>query len=197
MYFAIVQLPVLWQTTYAGFNIPFIVRLRTPLTAAKDSLLAAWRAADPREPMPALATIEQLRRDQTANTRANAFVLGVLALIALLLAISGTATVAAYSAARRTSEIGVRMALGAARSQIVNMLVHGAAILLAVGLGIGLLLAAVASYALQPQLFKTPAFDPVTYVAVAIILIVATLIASFVPAYRAASIDPSKALRYE
>jgi ABC-type antimicrobial peptide transport system permease subunit len=121
----------------------------------------------------------------------------VLALIALLLAISGTASVAAYSAARRTSEIGVRMALGAARRHILNMLIHGAALLLALGLAIGLLLAAVVSYALQPQLFRTPAFDPVTYVAVAILLIIATLVSSFVPAYRAASIDPSKALRYE
>jgi ABC-type antimicrobial peptide transport system permease subunit len=79
----------------------------------------------------------------------------------------------------------------------VTLLVRGAAVLLAAGLGIGLLLAAVASNALRPQLFGTPAFDPVTYVAVGAILIAATLIASFVPAYRAASIHPSKALRYE
>lgn len=197
MYFAIAQLPALWHTTYSGFNVPFMVRLRLPLAAMKDALLSAWRAADPREPMPELATMTQLELEQTANTRANAFVLGVLALIALLLAISGTASVAAYSAARRTSEIGVRMALGAARSDIVSMLIRGTALLLTAGLGIGLLLAAVASSALRPQLFGTPAFDPVTYAAVAAILIVATMIASFVPAYRAASIDPAKALRYE
>ena len=197
MYFALSQLPVLWHTTYAGANVPFVVRLRVPLAAIKDSLLAAWRAADPREPLPALATMEQLEREQTANTRANAFVLGVLALIALLLAISGTASVAAYSAARRTGEIGVRMALGAAARDIVNMLLAGAALLLAAGLAIGLLLAAVASNALRPQLFGTPAFDPVTYSAVALVLIAATMTASFVPAYRATFIDPAKALRYE
>jgi hypothetical protein len=197
MYFALAQLPALWHTTYNGFDIPFIVRLRAPLGTVKDALLAAWRAADPRQPIPAFATMTQLRNDQTANTRANAVVLGVLALIALLLAISGTASVAAYSAARRTGEIGVRMALGAARRDIVNLLLHGAALLLGAGLAIGVILSAAASNALRPQLFETPAFDPVTYAAVAFILIVATLIASFVPAYRAASVDPSTALRYE
>jgi putative ABC transport system permease protein len=197
MYFAIAQLPALWHTTYAGFNVPFIVRLRVPLTQMKDSLLGAWRAADRRQPLPRLATIEQLWLTQTASTRANAFVLGALALIALLLAISGTASIAAYSAARRTSEIGVRIALGAARRDIVNMLIRGAALLLGAGLAIGLLLAVVASYALQSQLFQTPPLDPITYVAVALILIAATMVASFVPAYRAASAHPARALRYE
>jgi predicted permease len=197
IYFSIAQLPALWHMTYGGFDVPFIVRLRVPLAAMNNALVAAWHAADPREPLPQLATIAQLERDQTANTRANAYVLGVLALIALLLAIAGTASVAAYSAARRTSEIGVRMALGAARWDIVTMLIRGAALLLGAGLGIGVLLAAVASDVLRPQLFGTPAFDPETYLAVAAILIGATLVASLVPAYRAASVDPAKALRYE
>lgn len=197
MYFALAQLPTLWQTTYAGFEVPFIVRLRVPAAAARDSLIAAWRAADPREPVPTLATMDELERDQTAGIRANAYVLGALALIALLLAIAGTASVAAYSAARRTGEIGVRMALGAERWSIVTLLLRGAALLLAGGLAAGLLLAAVASYALQSQLFRTAAFDPVTYIGVALVLVAATLIASFVPAYRAASIYPAKALRYE
>jgi len=197
IYFAIAQLPALWHTNYNGFAIPFVVRLRLPLPAMKNALFSAWRAADPREPIPELATITQLEREQTANTRANMFVLGVLAFIALLLAISGTASIAAYSAARRTSEIGVRMALGATRREIVNMLIRGAASLLVAGLAIGLLLAAIASSVLRPQLFGTPAFDPVTYGTVTVILAVATMSASFVPAYRAASIDPAKALRYE
>lgn len=197
IYFAIAQLPTLWDTTYAGRDIPFIVRLRLPLAAMSDALLSTWRTADPREPIPVLTTMTQLKLQQTANTRANAFVLGALALVALLLAISGTASVAAYSVARRTSEIGLRMALGATRWGIVNMLLRGVAFVLAAGLVIGLLLAAVSSYALRPQLFGTPAFDPVTYAVVAIILVAATTIASFIPAYSAASIEPAKALRYE
>lgn len=197
MYFAIAQLPALWHTTYDGFDVPFIVRLRTQPSVMNQTLLSAWRAADPREPVPNLVTMEQLRLDQTANTRANAFVLGVLALIALLLAISGTASLAAYSAARRTSEIGVRMALGATRWQIVHLLVRGAATLLSAGLVTGLALAALASSALEQQLFETPAFDPVTYAGVALILIAATLVASLIPAYGAASREPSSALRYE
>jgi ABC-type antimicrobial peptide transport system permease subunit len=115
----------------------------------------------------------------------------------LILAISGTASVVAYAVARRTNEIGVRMALGARRWRIVGTLLSSAAIMSAIGLGIGLGLAALTGQGLQPQLYETPVYDPSTYVAVALILIAATMAASFVPAYRAATLDPSKALRYE
>jgi ABC-type antimicrobial peptide transport system permease subunit len=163
----------------------------------KGPILAAWRSADPREPLPDLKTVPQLVESETSDTRANAFVLGALALLALLLAISGTASVAAYAIARRTNEIGVRMALGARRWPIVRTLLAGAAAMLLIGLIVGLGLAALAANSLSPQLYQTPPYDPVTYIGVALILTVATLLASFIPAYRASTMHPSSALRYE
>jgi ABC-type antimicrobial peptide transport system permease subunit len=174
-----------------------MVQLKAPVESVKGPLLAAWRNADPREPVPDLKTVPQLVADETSDTRANAFVLGALALLALLLAISGTASVAAYAIARRTNEIGVRMALGARRWRIVRTLLVSAATMLVIGLVAGLGLAALAANSLSPQLYQTPPYDPVTYVGVALILTTATLFASFIPAYRASTMHPSNALRYE
>jgi hypothetical protein len=197
MYFAFQQGPTLWKTDLSGDFVPFVVHTTVPAENVKGAVLAAWRSADPREPIPDLATVPQLIARQTSNTRANAFVLGALAIIALLLAISGTASVAAYAIARRTNEIGVRMALGARRARIVRTLLGNATAMLAIGLIVGLGLAAVAANSLAPQLYKTPPYDPATYIAVALILATATLFASFIPAYRAATMHPSSALRYE
>jgi predicted permease len=197
MYFAFKQLPAMWKIDYAGWPVPFAIRSSVPPASLHNAVVAAWQHADPREPAPQIATVQQLVARSTSSTRANAFVLGALALIALLLAISGTGSVVAYAIARRTNEIGVRMALGAGRWRMVRALLTGAAGMLAIGLVVGLGLAAAAGLALAPQLYQTPAFDIVTYVLVAAVLAVATLTASFVPAYRAATIDPSRALRYE
>jgi predicted permease len=193
MYFSILQ----WQGDMTGVPIPFFVRTSVPPERVNESLIAAWRAADSREPAPSIRTVPQLVRDEAAPKRANACILGALALLALILAISGTASVVAYAVARRTNEIGVRMALGAHRWRIVGTLLSGAAIMCAIGLAIGLGLAALTGQGLQPQLYQTPVFDPGTYVAVATVLLIATMAASFLPAYRAATIEPSKALRYE
>jgi hypothetical protein len=197
MYFSFEQLPSMWKTDLSGFFVPFVVRTSVPPASLHNAVLAAWRNADSRQPPPDLATVSQLAERNTASTRANVFVLGALAIVALLLAISGTGSVAAYAIARRTNEIGVRMALGARRWRIVRALLTSAVAMLAVGLFIGLGLAALAGTTLSPQLYQTPPYDASTYVAVALLLALATLAASFVPAYRAATMDPSNALRYE
>lgn len=197
MYFAFDQLPTLLKFDLSSFYVPFVVRTNLPPQSLRDAVVAAWQKADRREPAPTLATVPQIVQRDTSSVRANVFVLGALALIALLLAISGTGSVAAYAVARRTNEIGVRMALGARRWRIVRVLLTGASAMLVVGLFVGAGLAAAAGIALAPQLYKTPPYDISTYVTVALILSVATLLASFVPAYRAATIDPSRALRYE
>jgi ABC-type antimicrobial peptide transport system permease subunit len=193
MYFSMLQI----HGDMSGALIPFFVKTGVPANGVAKSLIAAWQAADPREPAPTVRTVPALVQQEASPMRANALILGALALLALILAISGTASVVAYAVARRTNEIGVRMALGARRWRIVGTLLSGAAIMSAIGLAIGLGLAALTGQGLQPQLYETPVFDPSTYVAVGFILIAATMAASFVPAYRAATLDPSKALRYE
>jgi hypothetical protein len=197
MYFAWEQLPAIWKTDLSGFFVPFVVHTSVPTASLHNAIVNAWERADTREPAPDLQTVPQLVAHNTASTRANVFVLGALAIIALLLAISGTGSVAAYAIARRTNEIGVRMALGARRWRIVRGLLDGAVAMVIVGLLAGLGLAAVAGITLSPQLYQTPPYDVSTYFAVALLLTIATLAASFVPAYRASTMDPSNALRYE
>jgi ABC-type antimicrobial peptide transport system permease subunit len=113
----------------------------------------------------------------------------------LLLALVGLYGVIAYSVGQRTREIGVRMALGAETGSVYRMILKEAVWLSGLGIAAGLLLGAAASTLLRDLLFGVGPWDPAIMVAIAAVLAVATLIASFVPARRAASVDPVEALR--
>jgi predicted permease len=127
--------------------------------------------------------------------RSTAGLTGGFAALALLLALVGLYGVIAYSVGQRTREIGVRMALGAETRAVYWMILKEAAWLSGIGIGAGLLLGAAASALLRELLFGVGPWDPVIMAAIAAVLAVATLIASFVPARRAASVDPVEALR--
>ncbi len=129
--------------------------------------------------------------------RASASLVGGFAGVALLLSIVGLYGVVAYSVSRRTREIGVRMALGAQRSSVHRMVLGGAVRLTAIGIVLGLVGALAASTLLRKLLFATKAWDLPTLVAVAGVMAAAALLASYIPARRAASIDPMRALRSE
>ena len=124
-------------------------------------------------------------------------VLGVFALTALLLAALGISGVMAYSVSRRTNEIGVRIALGACMTDIVRMVLHQGDKLALIGIGIGLAGSVVLGRLLSSFLFGVTAYDPITFLLVIVVLTSAALLACYLPARRAASIDPMKALRYE
>ena len=117
--------------------------------------------------------------------------------IALVLAAIGLYGVTAYSVARRTSEIGVRMALGADRQRVIRLVLGGAFRRVAVGLLIGLPLAVGTGYLLSAQLYNVPFWDPVALGVAAGSLAVAALIASVMPAARAAALAPMRALRMD
>ncbi len=116
-------------------------------------------------------------------------------LLALVLASIGLYGVTAYSVARRTSEIGIRMALGASRASVVTMIVRAALTQVVLGLAVGVPLAYLAARLLQSTLYQTNAFQPLVLFGVTVILILAALAASILPARRAAAIDPMQALR--
>jgi predicted permease len=118
-------------------------------------------------------------------------------ILALILAAIGLYGVTAYAVARRTSEIGIRMALGASRGSVLSMIVQDALIQAAIGLCIGVPLAYAAGRLLQHTLYQTSAFQPLVLLAVIVLLLAAALAAALIPARRAASIDPMKALRTE
>ena len=127
--------------------------------------------------------------------RSTAWLTGGFAGLALLLALVGLYGVITYSVGQRTREIGVRMALGAETGSVYRMILKEAAWLAGLGIGAGLLLGIAASAFLRDLLFGVGPWDPETMAGIAVILAIATLIASFVPARRAASVDPVQALR--
>jgi predicted permease len=142
-------------------------------------------------------TMDQVVARSLATRRFSMALLGSFAALALLLASVGIYGVIAYAVGLRTHEIGVRMALGAGRGDILRLILQGGGRLTALGVGAGLVLAFGVTRVLSNQLFEIRASDPLTFAAVAGLLAVVALAACFVPARRAAKVDPMVALRYE
>jgi predicted permease len=129
--------------------------------------------------------------------RSSAWLVGGFAALALLLGVVGLYGVVSYSVSQRTREIGVRMALGAQRSSVHKLVMHEAIRLAALGIGIGLLCSVGAATLMRKLLFGTAAWDAATLVSVAVVLGSSALLASYIPAHRAASVNPVEALRSE
>jgi putative ABC transport system permease protein len=123
--------------------------------------------------------------------------LGIFASMALLMAVIGLYGVISYSVMQRTQEIGIRMALGAQRSEVLGLVIGQGMQLAGIGAGIGLAASLAFSRVLKSQLFQVSAFDPLTFTATALVLIGAALLACYLPARRATRVDPMDALRYE
>ena len=138
-----------------------------------------------------------LESEASAQRRFQTSLLTVFAAIALSLALVGLYGLMAYSVSRRTREIGIRMALGAQRSDVLLLVLKKAAFLLALGLASGLVASWFATRAIQAFLFGVGRHDPITILSVCALLAVSGLIAAMIPARRAASIDPMQALRTE
>lgn len=121
----------------------------------------------------------------------------VFGLAALVMAVAGLYAVTAFSVSRRTREVGIRMAMGAAARDVLGMIIRQGAVQIAVGLSVGLALAAALAMALRDILFRVTPLDPAVYAAIALILAAAALTASAVPGYRASRVDPAHALHGE
>jgi macrolide transport system ATP-binding/permease protein len=142
-------------------------------------------------------TFNQQIADQFTDDRMLARLTMLFGVLALLLATLGLYGVSAYTVARRTSEIGIRMALGAERSKVTAMIMRGAAIQAALGLAIGLPIAWLSVRFVKAQLYEVKGIDAPVLLASVLTLALAASMAAFIPARRAASIDPAKALRTE
>jgi putative ABC transport system permease protein len=165
-----------------------------PLAPAFRALLAGL---DPAVPMGRVSTMDQLLSDSIAQPRFNTALLAGLALSAAFLAAIGVYGVVTYAVARRTSEIGLRMALGADAAVTFRHVVGGAVRVVAVGVLIGLAGAALVGESLRGLLFGVTPFDPLTFAGAGLAVIACGALASSVPAWRAARIDPVEALREE
>jgi len=148
-------------------------------------------------PMSSIATMDQLLSDSLSRSRFMMFVLGVFAAIALALTAVGIYGVIAYGVAQRTHEIGIRMALGAQRGNVLGLVLGQGTRLTLVGVGIGIVAALGLTQLMTSLLYGTSATDPLTFLAVILILAAVAFLATFVPARHATKVSPIVALRYE
>jgi putative ABC transport system permease protein len=152
---------------------------------------------DSQNAITGIRTLEQARDESVAAPRVTASLLGLFAGLALLIAVAGIGGIMALSVSQRVREIGIRMTFGAQPSEILRMIVEQGLVLALLGVGIGIAGALAITGLLKSLLFEVTPTDPATFAGVAVVLVGAALIASFIPARRAASIDPMVALRSE
>ena len=174
-----------------------LVRARGSGRALISDVPEALAHVDPLQAVQPLASLDASLAQETAPQRTNAWLLGILALVALLLAVAGIYALSAYSAALRTHEFGVRMAIGARAGDILRNVLGRSLRLGVFGIALGLVLAALGTQLLTNLLFGVSAFDPLTFAIVIAVLLASVTLASLVPALRATKVDPVVALRYE
>ncbi len=195
----------IWPAVYYPFNqspdSSFSLVVRT--SQAEQGVLQAVRAVinriDPGIGTRGGATMNDRISDSLSAYlhRSSAWLVGGFAALALLLAVVGLYGVVAYSVSQRTRELGVRIALGASRRSVYELILGEAGVLAAVGIVAGLVCAVAAASLVRSLLFATTAWDLPTLAGVAVLLGASALVASYIPARRAASIDPTEALRAE
>lgn len=195
----------IWPAVYYPFNqspdtyFSLVVRTSQAEGSLLSSIVAAIHEVD-----PGIGTMNEMTMARKINDspsaymhRSSAWLVGGFAVTALLLGVVGLYGVIAYSVSRRTREIGVRMALGAQRSSVYQLILKEAAWLTSVGIAAGLVCSVGVATLIRGLLFGVSSWDISTLAAVALVLGVSALMATYIPAHRAAQVDPSVALRYE
>jgi putative ABC transport system permease protein len=178
-------------------TMTLVMRAAGDATTMTASVRKAVRALDADLPLFNVRTLEQLRNDTLAPQRFNLWLLGAFACIALALAALGIYGVLAYSVSQRTHEIGLRLALGAQPRDVLRLILRQALALTLIGLAIGGLGALALLRLMQKLLFEVNSTDPLTFIAITLLLLVVSLLACWIPARRAMRVDPLVALRVE
>jgi putative ABC transport system permease protein len=173
------------------------VRTNTDPTALTASIRNAVRELDPDQPISFVRTMDEIVSATISPQKFATWMLGLFAGTALLLAALGIYGVMAYSVTQRTHEIGIRMALGAARADVLRMILGQGMRLTLIGVGVGLVGAFLVTRVMSTMLFGVKATDPLTYGGVAVLLAAVALVSCLLPARRATKVDPMIALRYE
>lgn len=173
------------------------VRTRRPQQEVAAAIRSVILDTDRDQPVSSVKSMEQILSDWIAPRRLVVFLLAIFAVIASAMAAIGLYGVIAYSVAQRTHEIGVRIALGAQRADVVRLVIEQAAKLTIVGIALGLVGAFILTRLLSVLLFGVGPGDPSTYISVSFVLSLVMLVASYVPAHLATRVDPITALRHE
>jgi putative ABC transport system permease protein len=186
-------------------NVPFAQSLSPSVTigvrtvedpaAMSKTIAAAVHSVDPQIALGHVLTMDQVKNESLAEDRYTMVLFASFAAVALLLAAVGIYGLMAYAVSQRTQEIGLRLALGAGKYRVILLILKEASLLATIGLGIGLAGAVLVGRTMRTTLYGVSAMDLSVIVSVAVILFVTALFASYLPARRAASIDPMQALR--
>jgi predicted permease len=188
-YFPMFQQPVPFTS--------FVVRSGTDPVRLANAMKDAVRGVDPSLAVAQIKVLSDLVSASLAPRRFVVTLLGIFAAMALLMAVIGLYGVISYSVTQRTQELGIRMALGAQRGEVMGLVIRQGMWLAGIGAGIGLAASVAFSLVLRNQLFHVNAFDPLTFGGTALVLIAAALLACYLPARRATKVDPMTALRWE
>lgn len=173
------------------------IRSRLPSASLLPGVRRAMAGIDPGVPLTSIRTQAQVLDRSLAQDRLFAWLCGALAELAVLLSCIGLYGLMAYNVARRTGEIGVRMAIGATGAKVAWPILREAAVLAGVGVAVGLPVAAVSTRFIESQLYGVAPMDPATLTGTGAMLVVVALLSAWIPARRAARVDPMTALRCE
>ncbi|MGZ8843274.1 MAG: ABC transporter permease [Pyrinomonadaceae bacterium] len=184
------------STTYSR-SMSIVARTKSNPGAMAGSLRAALTSVDKSLPVYALKPMTEYLRDSLARRRFNLILLTVFSGVALALAAVGIYGVISYGVTQRTHEMGIRMALGAKPRDVLKLVVRQAMVLALAGVGIGLLASFALTRLMKGLLFSVSVTDPMTFVAIAVLMTLIALLACLIPARRATKVDPLVALRYE
>ena len=198
VYWPLLQSNFYDQKSFAQRSVAFAVRTDragSP-TLLQEVQRAVW-SVNGNLPVASVRTLDAIRAGSMAQTSFALVMLAIAGTVALCLGVVGIYGVIAYVATQRTREIGIRIALGAAARDVSGLFIRQGAILAAIGITLGMVAAAGATRAMSSLLFGVGAVDPLTYAAVAVALGGTAILASYLPARRAARIDPADALRRE
>jgi putative ABC transport system permease protein len=197
LYFPLGQLSPPRGEAWQSFGMSLVVRTKVDPLAAVSSIVDSVDAVDASTPLLHVATMNDLVAVSLAPARFVMYLLSAFAGLALLLAVLGIYSVMSYAVSRRTQEIGVRVALGAQRRNVLRLVFGIGARMALIGIAGGLAMAFALTRYLASQLYGVGAFDPATFVGVAVLVFAVTLLACSLPARRATRVDPMVALRYE
>ncbi len=183
--------------TWQSFGMKLAVRTNAAPLSVVPAITGAVREIDAEVPLLNIRTMDDSVSASLSPARFTMLLLGAFAGLALLLAVVGIYSVMSYSVSRRTNEIGIRVALGASRGDVLLLIVRQALLLALIGSAIGIVGALALSRLMASQLYGVRPTDPITFVTVAALLMIVSLAASYIPARRAMRVDPMTALRYE
>jgi putative ABC transport system permease protein len=183
------------RTTHSYFHVSWVVRADDPGAALIRQIEEQIRSIDPKQPFSAFRTMDQIKNRAMSVERFQMTLLGAFALIGLLLASAGIYGLVAYSVAQRTREFGIRMALGATDVRILRSVLRESSALAVAGVAAGAVAAVFATRVLQNFVWGVSTLDARTFLGVAVLLVVAAVAASLIPALRAVRLNPVSALR--